>query len=191
MNEKEVLECYFELDPEWTRKTIAYVKDLVHLSEKQIYKWGYERRRRLNLNSPDNKAVDMKLVTRVDQLESRILPHEFNLVVDSLFPEDEKDDEELSKGQKIIYDRVKSQLITRNEKYEQQSDLDKLLHEKVSVSQLVSHAISTVNRADGDRCCLKDPSLDNLNLKEVIGYGKENQNVTIHKIIKARDESLV
>lgn len=49
LNEREVLECFFELDQDWQRKTIVYIKDLVELSEKQIYKWGYEKRRRLNL----------------------------------------------------------------------------------------------------------------------------------------------
>mmetsp|Transcript_22976 Transcript_22976/g.25513 ORF Transcript_22976/g.25513 Transcript_22976/m.25513 type:complete len:192 (+) Transcript_22976:91-666(+) len=39
------LEAYFKYDPCWQKKTRDYVTPLVNLGEKQIYKWGYDKRR--------------------------------------------------------------------------------------------------------------------------------------------------
>jgi hypothetical protein len=136
LNEREVLECYFELDTDWSRKTILYVRDMVQLSEKQIYKWGYEKRRRLNLLIPDSdkkKEIDMKYVTKIKDLNSAAHTEDLNSVIDSLFPEDGKEEETLSDEQREIYDKIREQLIERSEQYEQQSDLEKLLNDRIPV----------------------------------------------------------
>ena len=140
LNEREVLECYFELDQEWTRRTILYVKELVHLSEKQIYKWGYEKRRRLNLHTPQEKVIDMKYVTKIEDLHKPMLQDDLNLVVVSLFPEEENEEETLSDVQKQAYDFVKNKLIERSIQYECQSDLDKLLNDRIPIQNLASEA---------------------------------------------------
>ena len=146
LNEREVLECYFKLDPDWSRRTILYVKDLVQLSEKQIYKWGYEKRRRLNLFVPQDKVVDMKLVTKLSDLLTSSEEADLNLVVSNLFPEDECEEETLSDTQKSIYDRLKLKLIERSMRYEQQSDLDKLLNERIPIENLAIEAKDDFSR---------------------------------------------
>lgn len=140
LNEREVLEWFFELDSEWTRKTILYLKDLVQLSEKQIYKWGYEKRRRLNLNTNEEKAIDMRLVTNLDDLHNTSGLDDLNNVVDYLFPEQENEEETLSDEQKEVYDAVRNQLVERSMKYELQSDLDKLLNERIPITNIAVEA---------------------------------------------------
>lgn len=166
LNEREVLEWYYELDPEWTRKTINYIKDLVQLSIKQIYKWGYEKRRRLNGFKKDDKLLNLKHVTNISNLNSFCCLDNFNSIVDQMFPEDENQDEILNKEQMDIYDKVRDQLIERSEKYEQQSDLDKLLNERIPIQTIAVEAkqsqddtptdvieleISTLNQNNSDK----------------------------------------
>ena len=140
MNEREVLECYFELDPEWTRKTIDYIKDLVQLSEKQIYKWGYEKRCKLNVCQKDDRAINSSLVTKAEDLMAPIDPNNYNQVVWNLFPEKANEDEVLTEGQKDVYNYVRDQLIARNAQYEKQSDLDKLLNERIPIRTIALQA---------------------------------------------------
>ncbi|CAI2370978.1 unnamed protein product [Moneuplotes crassus] len=167
LNEREVLECYFELDQEWSRPTILYVKEMVHLSEKQIYKWGYEKRRRLNLHTPQEKVIDMKYVTQQDDLYKKIDYDDLNKVVSNLFPEDENEEETLSEEAKIVYDHVRDQLVERSLKYDRQSDLDKLLNDRIPIQNLALEAKRNLNFAQtnsSDRkkkedCCVSENTL--------------------------------
>jgi len=140
LNEREVLECYFELDPEWTRKTIVYIKDLVQLSEKQIYKWGYEKRRRSSVYQKEEKAINMKQVTNIAELDAPLDPNNYNQIVEDLFPEEVNEEESLTVEQKEIYDHVRNQLIERSLQYENQSDLDKLLNERIPIRNIALEA---------------------------------------------------
>lgn len=155
LNEREVLECYFELDQEWSRKTILYVKDLVQLSEKQIYKWGYEKRRRLNLHDKEDKFFNIKYVTKVEDLNVPTKCDDFNMIVDGLFPEEENEEETLTDGQKEMYDRVRNQLLERSEEYDQQTDLDKLLNDRIPIRNLALEAKASresITNADTSDC---------------------------------------
>jgi len=145
LNEREVLECYFELDPNWSRRTILYIKDLVHLSEKQIYKWGYEKRRRLNPHTPQEKIVDMKYVTKINDLTQPLNLEDLNHIVSSLFPEEESEEEALSDETKEIYNHVRNQLIKRSVEYDAQSDLDKLLTDRIPIQNLAIEAKRSLN----------------------------------------------
>ena len=140
LNEREVLECYFELDQEWSRKTILYVKDLVQLSEKQIYKWGYEKRRRLNLHDKEDKSFNLKYVTKLEDLNTTSRCEDFNMIVAGLFPEEENEEETLTDEQREMYDKVRDQLLERSEEYEQQTDLDKLLNDRIPIRNLALEA---------------------------------------------------
>ncbi len=42
--EVKFLEAQFEKDPEWTRKTVQYCKDVLNLGTTQIYKWGFDKK---------------------------------------------------------------------------------------------------------------------------------------------------
>ena len=147
LNEREVLECYYNLDSEWTRKTINYVKDLVQLSLKQIYKWGYEKKRRQNGFKKEEKSPNLRHVTCIGNLNSFKNSDNFNNIVEEMFPEDAIQDTLLSKEQMEIYDKVRDQLIERSEKYEQQSDLDKLLNERIPIKNIVVDAKKSVDKA--------------------------------------------
>mmetsp|Transcript_17290 Transcript_17290/g.19340 ORF Transcript_17290/g.19340 Transcript_17290/m.19340 type:complete len:372 (+) Transcript_17290:35-1150(+) len=160
LNEREVLECYFELDQEWNRRTILYVKELVHLTEKQIYKWGYEKRRRLNLHTPQEKPIDSKNVTLIGDLQKPINQKDLNSVVASLFPEEENEEETLSDLQKKAYDYVKNKLIERSIQYEGQSDLDKLLNDRIPIKNVAIEAKRSLkyieneaNAGNSNRAC--------------------------------------
>jgi hypothetical protein len=148
LNEREVLECYFVLDPEWSRKTIKYLKDLVQLSEKkkQIYKWGYEKRRKLGIKTKVDVDKCARPITRIEDLQKRLGQEEdYNKIVKELFPVIPIEEEVLSDSQKQIYDKVKEELIKRNEIYENQTDLDKLLNDRIPIKEVatdVQRAIS-------------------------------------------------
>lgn len=42
--EVKFLESQFEKDPEWTRKTVQYWKEVLNLGTTQIYKWGFDKK---------------------------------------------------------------------------------------------------------------------------------------------------
>lgn len=41
-----VLEKFFELDPNWTTTTKKFISEFMELSELQLYKWGYDQKRK-------------------------------------------------------------------------------------------------------------------------------------------------
>ncbi|CAI2365226.1 unnamed protein product [Moneuplotes crassus] len=42
--EVKFLESQFAKDPEWTRKTVQYCKEVLNLGTTQIYKWGFDKK---------------------------------------------------------------------------------------------------------------------------------------------------
>ena len=105
----------------------------MQLTEKQIYKWGYEKKRRLNIDYKDPKTFNMHLVTQIDDLKYLNTIKDYNSLVEDLFPEHEKEVETLTDLQKQTYDLLRDKLIARWEEYEQQSDLDKRLNDRVPI----------------------------------------------------------
>ena len=49
--EIKFLEEQFSYDPQWTKRTRKYCKKHLNLSTSQIYKWGYDKKKRNRKNS--------------------------------------------------------------------------------------------------------------------------------------------
>lgn len=92
----------------------------------------------------------MRHVTSISSLNSFKCSDNFNNIVDQMFPEDENEDMVLSKEQTEIYDKVRDQLIERSEKYEQQSDLDKLLNERIPIKTIAVEAKRSANDVNSE-----------------------------------------
>eukprot|EP00344_Euplotes_crassus_P011933 CAMPEP_0196995688 /NCGR_PEP_ID=MMETSP1380-20130617/1761_1 /TAXON_ID=5936 /ORGANISM="Euplotes crassus, Strain CT5" /LENGTH=268 /DNA_ID=CAMNT_0042411443 /DNA_START=324 /DNA_END=1130 /DNA_ORIENTATION=- len=113
---------------------------MVNLSEKQIYKWGYEKRRRLNLSIPHDTSIDMKYITQIGELAKPIDFSDLNKLVSELFPEETNEEESLSEEARVVYDYLRDQLIERSVEYDKQSDLEKLLNERIPITNLAVEA---------------------------------------------------
>lgn len=42
----EFLEEFFKIDPEWTKSTINFISKFMNLTHLQLYKWGYDQKRK-------------------------------------------------------------------------------------------------------------------------------------------------
>ncbi|CAI2359772.1 unnamed protein product [Moneuplotes crassus] len=136
-NEKELLESYFKLDRNWSRKTINYVKDLVNLSEEQIYKWGYERKRKVKISAQKVKIPTSAHITRNNQsLFGQAL--DYNEIVSDLFPGGEWNSDKLTKEEKSKYDQLKRSMMKKDASIKRMSELDQILHERLPSDNLVS-----------------------------------------------------
>ena len=78
-----MLEDCWERDNEWTKATVDYIKANTQLSETQIYKWGYDqKRKRCCKDGIRNKLREQKRRKMSDSETS-----DYNTMVDSLFPD--------------------------------------------------------------------------------------------------------
>ena len=138
-SEKEILECYFMLDPFWSRKTIIYLKSMVKLSEEQIYKWGYEKKRKIKSDPTSPLAKLYESETRTENLdfEGNV---DYNSVVDELFPAAECVSDELTLDERRVYDKLRAELTSKDTALKNLNDLDKLLCERMSISDLILNA---------------------------------------------------
>lgn len=200
LNEREVLECYFELDPEWSRKTILYVKDMVHLTLKQIYKWGYEKRRRLGMQVKQDKQIDVRFVTPSSKLDLPIPALGYNAAVAAMFPEEENEDEKLSVSQREIYDYLRKQLVERSQQYEEQSDLDKLLNDRIPIKNLALEAMAIlppqkVRKTKSEKSVLRHSNKRNVTERTSVSQEGSTINPTFTKSasfsVKSRGLDLV
>lgn len=164
-NEKELLESYFKLDNSWSRKTITYVKNLVKLSEEQIYKWGYEKKRKLRINSGSLNHCEsvQKLPINEAYLFNKL---DYNNIVNELFPEREFEDEKLSPQELQLYDSLKDKMMVKDAKIKEMNELDQILYERLPTSegnlkkpQIRSRKTSTDdNCSDFDTDCKEEES---------------------------------
>lgn len=151
-NEKEILECYFELDSQWSRKTINYVKKIVKLSEEQIYKWGYERKRKLKLDQDTQEGEDYTQVNRTEAKAIKDLAQDYNSLVDELFPTCDLMADELTSEEKKKYDELKAKVKRKSNSYEELDDLDKLLCERLPLSDAIPTCDKTKTKIKRTKC---------------------------------------
>lgn len=129
-NEKEILESYFQLDQKWGRKTINYVKDLVSLTEEQIYKWGYEKKRKIKVSmTPQNSNSSVQLSGINENFLAKTL--DYNEIVSELFPESELNSEKLSAQERRRYDVLRDQMLQKDASIKSMSELDQILYERL------------------------------------------------------------
>ena len=145
-NEKEVLEAFFLLDQRWTRKTINYVKDLVNLSEEQIYKWGYEKKRKMKTGSEESaSSKSLPSVARIEQ-ESQDKSKDYNSLVDELFPNSANLDDTLSPDEKVKYDELRDKIVSKASNFANMSEFDKLLYERLPSGQNLKLTVKASNK---------------------------------------------
>lgn len=126
-SEKEVLECYFVLDPNWTRKTIDYLKTIVKLSENQIYKWGYERKKKIRSQIDAILEENFSQNNRTEDQFSSNDSQDYNNIVNELFPIGQDMSDELTHKEEIVYNKVRDQLMNKDFELQRMSEIDKLL----------------------------------------------------------------
>lgn len=146
-NEKEVLEWYFILDPNWTRKTIDYLKTVVRLSENQIYKWGYERKKKLRLLNDAALERSFSQNTGIEDLTASHDSQDYNNIVNELFPTGQDMSDELTDNQESLYNRVRDELMSKDVELQKMSDIDKLLCERIKTSDVVHNVKNIANEA--------------------------------------------
>jgi len=104
-----ILEAFYEQDPDWHNKTIEYINKLVNLDKTQIYKWGYEKMRkvgswsRITVIKTQKKVEDLCLKDLYDE------SYDFNRIVDWLWLDHKFKSEKLTKEEKQIYKRIKEE----------------------------------------------------------------------------------
>lgn len=119
--EKLVLECFFKLDKYFSRKTIGYILPLMTLSEEQLYKWGYERRKK---HKSEKLKGDMDGTTGKWNENTSISfdsETDYNQVVDEMFPDIESMDSKLSPKQQLLYDETRRLLLKFKNSHERAS----------------------------------------------------------------------
>mmetsp|Transcript_5122 Transcript_5122/g.5857 ORF Transcript_5122/g.5857 Transcript_5122/m.5857 type:complete len:267 (+) Transcript_5122:66-866(+) len=152
-NEKEILESYFKLDTAWSRKTINYVKDLVQLSEEQIYKWGYEKKRKLTITINIVKVSASAQISRIDEEDlSKTL--NYNDIVAELFPESDFVDDKLDTQELQKYDELRDRMMIKDAEIKQMNELDQILYERLPTSFKNQKKLSSRSRKSStdDNC---------------------------------------
>lgn len=85
LDQLKLLEKFFDLDPTWCKTTISYISSFMDLNENQLYKWGYDQKR---------KMTHKKGIRSAQRHKKMIKSHsdsvtDYNDMVDKLFPEEE------------------------------------------------------------------------------------------------------
>ena len=135
------------LDTFWGRKTITYVKDLVNLSEEQIYKWGYERKRKEKMNQEPEIHKNIDSDDRTEKSSYSNIK-DYNSMVDELFPMSEFSSDELSTEERALYDKVKKEITSKDKVYKGMNDLDRLLWERIALSDIIRNSKQHSNLAE-------------------------------------------
>lgn len=143
-NEKEILESFFALDNSWARKTILYVRDLVWLTEEQIYKWGYERKRKLRIDSEMQTQQNLSDTNRIEK--QSLAPHDYNSLVDDLFSHENLMADELSLEEQTIYDTLRDTILRKETTFKGMSEFDLLLWERIPNSDSILKPESTIEK---------------------------------------------
>jgi hypothetical protein len=127
-NEKEILDEFYNLDSNWSRKTINYVAKIVKLTEEQIYKWGYEKKRKTT--DDQQKSSDI-IKSRVGASSTNTACIDYNKLVDELSPNGELTVEKLTKQEKKVYDALKTRIMKKEKCIKEMSELDQILYERL------------------------------------------------------------
>ena len=144
-SEKEILECYFVLDPSWAKKTIVYVKDFVELSEEQIYKWGYERKRKLRKEKDAILEKEFAQRSNEDSKESISLIIDYNMMVNDLFSDKSDEPSFLTYEEKAKYDQVRDELIRKDVEFQQMTKFERILYERLRLSDIFPITKNRIN----------------------------------------------
>ena len=71
------------MDNEWTKSTVDYIKNNTKLSETQIYKWGYDQKRKRSCKEGIRNSIREAKRRKMSDSEAS----DYNTMVDLLFPD--------------------------------------------------------------------------------------------------------
>lgn len=86
LKQLRLLEEFFALDPEWTKDTINYISSFMNLTYLQLYKWGYDQKRKNSYK----KGIRNKIRETRRRKFSANSVSDYNTMVSELFPEEEE-----------------------------------------------------------------------------------------------------
>lgn len=151
------------MDSQWSRKTINYVKKIVKLSEEQIYKWGYERKRKLKLEQDTQEDDGHTQLNRTEDKAFNNSPQDYNSLVDELFPTCDLMSDELTLEEKKKYDALKAKIKKDQSSFEKLDELDKLLCERLPLSDAIPTCEVLKPKVKRTKCrkgSMPDPEID-------------------------------
>lgn len=82
----QLLEEFFALDSEWSKDTIKYISGFLPLTKLQLYKWGYDQKRKNSCK----KGIRNKIRESRRRKFSDNSVTDYNTMVSELFPEEEE-----------------------------------------------------------------------------------------------------
>jgi hypothetical protein len=82
-----LLEKFFALDPNWTKSTIKFISEFMELTELQLYKWGYDQKRKSSHRKGIRDVIREKRRSSFTFNENM----DYNTMVSDLFPEGEEE----------------------------------------------------------------------------------------------------
>ena len=80
MHQLMTLEKFFALDPTWSKETISYIQEFMPLTRLQLYKWGYDQKRKSSCKTGIRNKRRDSLRNRMSSSKSL----DYNLMVDDL-----------------------------------------------------------------------------------------------------------
>ena len=101
--EIKILEDCYEMDNKWTKETVDFIKVNTKLTESQIYKWGYDQKRKRTCKN----GIRDELRERRRRKLSDSFGNDYNTMVNELFPEEQSESSPIPMLQKL--NMVKSQ----------------------------------------------------------------------------------
>lgn len=106
----QYLEEFFKLDPEWSKSTIQFISGFMSLTPLQLYKWGYDQKRKNSCK----KGIRTKIRENL-RLSSNEEFTDYNLIVDQLFPEIESKSTSNTFKNQILFEKLRDRFFNRSE----------------------------------------------------------------------------
>lgn len=85
----KILEDCFARDNEWTKETVEYIMANTKLSEVQVYKWGYDQKRKNSCKEGIRNRIREYRRRKISETAT----NDYNNMVSELFPEDDNHEE--------------------------------------------------------------------------------------------------
>ena len=117
------------------------------LSENQIYKWGYERKKKIR---SQNDAILEENFSQNNRTEDQFSSNDFqdyNNIVNELFPIGQDMSDELTHKEEMVYNKVRDELMNKDVELQRMSEIDKLLWERIKISDVVHNVKDIANEA--------------------------------------------
>lgn len=108
------LEKFFALDPTWSKKTISYIQEFMGLTRLQLYKWGYDQKRKSSCKNGIRSKRRDRCTKRMGSSNSL----DYNIMVDDLLQELGSPNE----GNKIDFEKfalLKKSYLTQKSNFEE------------------------------------------------------------------------